>query len=87
MLSTRPWVGVWLWEATEPSPPVGRQGAVQGFWASLRPKITGSQSQASQMPLDTAEELRTKWGPQECLGHPQGRREERAGREGTLGEH
>jgi hypothetical protein len=28
-----------------------------------RSEITGSQSRASQTPLDTSEELRTKWGP------------------------
>jgi hypothetical protein len=39
------------------------QGAVQGLWAPWRPEITGSQSWASQMQLDTVEELRTKWGP------------------------
>jgi hypothetical protein len=39
------------------------QGAVPGLWASRRPELTGSQSLASQKPLDTAEEQRTKWGP------------------------
>jgi hypothetical protein len=34
---------------------------------------------ASQTPLDTAEELRTKWGPHGRLGYPGGQR----GREGT----
>jgi hypothetical protein len=55
------------------------QGAVQGLWASRRPEITGSRSQsrASQTPLDTAEELRTKWGPRGWLSHSQGWREER----------
>ena len=33
---------------------------------------TGSQSWASQTPLDTMEELRRKWGLQGRLGHPQG---------------
>jgi hypothetical protein len=69
--SMRSWVGVWLWEATEPSPAGGGQGAVRSLWASLRPEITGSQPSASQMPLDTAEELRRKLGPQGRLGHPQ----------------
>ena len=62
MLSTEPQVGVLLWETTEPSLPGGGQGADQGRWALLRPKITSSQSQASQTSLDTSEELRTKWG-------------------------
>ena len=57
-------MGVWLWEATDPSPG-GRgrveQGAFRGLWVSWRPEITGSQSWASQMPLDTAEKLKTKW--------------------------
>ena len=65
-------VGVWLWEATKPSPPEGGQGAVQGLLASLRPEITDSQSRASQMPLDTVEELRTKWGLWGQLSYPQG---------------
>jgi hypothetical protein len=56
----------------------GRQGTVLGRWVSQRPEITGSQSLASQTWLDSVEELRTKWRPR----HPQGRREERAGREG-----
>jgi hypothetical protein len=50
-------VGVWLWEATELQPAVGWTRGV-----SQRPEITGSQSRASQTPLDTVEELRTKWG-------------------------
>jgi hypothetical protein len=37
------------------------------------------------MLLGTSEELRTKWRLWEWLRHPQGGREERAGREGTLG--
>jgi hypothetical protein len=45
----------------------GGQEAVQGLWASWRPEITGSLSRASQMPLNTAEELRTKWRPQGSL--------------------
>ena len=43
----------------------------------LRPEITGSRFWASQMTLDNAEELRTKWGPQGRLSQSQGRREER----------
>ena len=62
MLSLRPWMGVWLWEATDPAHG-GGQGAVLGLWASRRPEITGFQSRASQTLLDIAEELRTKWGP------------------------
>ena len=60
-LSVLPRVNIWLWEASEPSPPGSGQGAVRGLWASQRPEITGSQSQASQTLLDTGEELRTKW--------------------------
>lgn len=51
-------VGVWLW--TQPAE--GGQGAVLGLWASQKPEIIGSQSRASQTVMDTAEELRTKWG-------------------------
>ena len=51
----------------------------------MRPEITGSQSQASQTLLETVKELRTKWGSWGQLGHPQGRREERARTEGALG--
>jgi hypothetical protein len=40
----------------------------------------------SDIPYITGhpEELRTKWGPREQLGQPQGQREERAGGEGEL---
>jgi hypothetical protein len=31
------------------------------------PEITSSQSQVSQRLLDTAEELRTKWGPRGAI--------------------
>ena len=41
------WVGVWLWEATDPSSARGGQGSVLGLWASQRPEIAGSQSPAS----------------------------------------
>jgi hypothetical protein len=71
-----------LWEAMDPAQGDG-QGAFQGLWASWRPEITGCQ--ASQTPLDTAEELRTKWVPLGLLGQPWARREERAGGEGVLG--
>jgi hypothetical protein len=77
-------VGVWLWEATDPSYG-GGQGAVLGLWASRRPEIIGSQSLASQTPMDTAEQLRTKWEPWGWLSQPQELREERARREGALG--
>jgi hypothetical protein len=43
-----------------PSP---QEVAVLGLWASLRPEITGSQFQVSQILLDTMEDLRTKWEP------------------------
>ena len=84
-LSTWPQVGIWLCAATEPQPSAGEQGAVWGLWASRRPEIIGSQSQTSQMLLDTTEELRANWGTQEGLSQPLGRREERARREGVLG--
>ena len=63
MLSTGPQVGIWLCEATDPTRwggGGGGQGAVQGLWASWRPEITDSKSQASQTQLDTVEELKTK---------------------------
>jgi hypothetical protein len=41
--------------------------------------MTGSQSQTSQTPLEVAEELRTKWGPQRQLSKPQGQREKGQG--------
>jgi hypothetical protein len=66
-LSMLPWVGVWLWEAMR-----NGQVAVRGLWASWRPEITGSQSWASQMLLDTTEELRTKGELQGLLGQPWG---------------
>jgi hypothetical protein len=66
-------------ESHRPQPTVGGQGAVVGLWASRRPEITSSQSQASQMLLDTVEELKTNWRPWGQLGHPWGQREERAG--------
>jgi hypothetical protein len=47
MLSMRPWVGVWLWEATGPQLRRVGQGAILGLWASWKPEITGSQTQAS----------------------------------------
>lgn len=61
----------------------GGQGTVGGLWTSQRPEITGSQFRASQTPLDTTEDLRTKWGPQGRLGQSQSRREERAGGKGS----
>jgi hypothetical protein len=64
MLSTQSQVGVWLWEAMEPTSPGGGQGSVQGLWASRRPQITHSQYWTSQTFLDTTDELRTKWRPQ-----------------------
>jgi hypothetical protein len=78
-------VGVWLWEAMEPSPSRGGQGVVRGLWGSQKSEITGSQSRACQTSLDAVEELRTKWGPWGWLAHPQGRRKKWAGREGVLG--
>jgi hypothetical protein len=39
---------------------------------------------ASQTPLDTTEDLRTKWWPQGRLHQPLGQRGKRAGREGAL---
>lgn len=70
-LSTWPRVGVWLWEAREPQPAgvgVCGQVAFRGLWASWMPEITGSPSRASQTPLDTVKELRTKWEPRGQLG-------------------
>ena len=72
------------WAVTEPNLPGGGQGAVLGLWASLRPEITYSQSQASQTLLNTEEELRTNGGPEVVL-ISWDQREERAGREGALG--
>jgi hypothetical protein len=62
----------------------GGQRVVLGLWASKRPEITDSHSRASQTPLVTTEELRTKWGPRGRLGQRQGGREDRAGKEGVL---
>ena len=62
MLSTWPWVGVWLWEATGPQLGEGWTRAVLGLWASWRPEITGYQSWASHTgPLGRAENK--SWPP------------------------
>jgi hypothetical protein len=67
-----------------PSP----QGWTRGSPRSLRlTEARDNRFSVSGIPtqLDIAEKLRIKWGPWAWLGHPHGRREERAGREGALG--
>lgn len=54
-----------------------------GLWAPRRPETTSSQSQTSQMPLDVAKVVRTKWGPQGRLIQPWRPKGKGAGREGT----
>ena len=56
MLSSWPWVGVWLCEATDTSSVGGGQGAVLGNRFSLS---------LVHLTLDTTQELRTEWGPLE----------------------
>jgi hypothetical protein len=68
-----------------PHPTEGGQGAVQGPWASWRTETTSFS--VSSIP-DTAGHHRraeNKVKAPGLLGHPQGQREERAGREGVLG--
>ena len=60
------WVGVWLWDATDSS----LWGVDKGQSEVSEPEITGSQPWASQTPLYTTEELRTKWGPQGQISQP-----------------
>jgi hypothetical protein len=66
-------VGVWLWEATEPSPL--SQGLTEArdnrFSFSSIPDTAGHHGRAEN-----------KIGARELLSHPQGLREERAGGEG-----
>ena len=80
MLSMCPWWVSSCGEATDPSP----QGWIRGSLRSVgltEARDNRFSVSAFQMPLGTTEELKTKWGPQGQLGHPQGQREEREGRE------
>jgi hypothetical protein len=70
MLSMRPRVGVWLWEANDPT---------RRWWTRGSPR---HQVPSLQHPtLDTTEELRIEWGLRGST-EPWGQREERAGGEG-----
>jgi hypothetical protein len=71
-LSSQSCVGVWLWEATEPSPPEARDNR---FSVSIIPDGAGHCGR-----------VENKMGaPGQLLGHPWGQREERAGTEEALG--
>ena len=76
-------MGIWLWEATEPqSAEVEReQSGVPGPHG-----VQGGQVLALghlRMSLDTAEEVRMKWGPLGQLRQPWGPKGEGAGGEGA----
>jgi hypothetical protein len=87
MLSTWPRVGVWLWEATDPVHG-GLGGWTRGSSRSLGLMETrDNRFSVSGIP-DATEHCRRAENKMETpgqLGHSQGRREERAGREGALG--
>jgi hypothetical protein len=61
MLSTRPRVGVWLCEATDPSSAGGGQRGSPRY-----PVLS-----LGHLTLDTTEELRREWGPGGRLIQPQ----------------
>jgi hypothetical protein len=55
MLSTQPWMGVWLWEIVE--------SQLSGDWTRGSPRY--QVLSLGHPRLDTMEELRTEWAPGE----------------------